>query len=645
MTESELDADALYRVLIDASPEGVTAIDERSTILLANRAMQELFGRPADELVGRALTELMPERLRPVHEHGMARYIATGRRTLDWHRISATGLRANGEEFPIEISFGEARIDGARAFLGYIRDVSDRDRAIEALQHAERLHDTILSSVGEAILGFDSEGRTTFANPAAYALLGYPANELLGLPQHEVLHHSRVAGRSHARADCPIFTALMDGRPYHGADELFSRKDGSHVSVDVVGTPILEHGRVVGGVVAFRDVSHSRRLEEQLRQSQKLEAVGQLAGGIAHDFNNLLTVILAHARFLLETVPSSSPDHQDVVAIRDAGERAASLTTQLLAYSRRQVLQAEEVRLGDVVARLEPMLLRLIGEHIVFIAATRTVRDEVYADRGQLEQVITNLVLNARDAMPSGGTLTIEVETPSAEELPEMLEAGAYVLLRVVDTGIGMDDATRAHAFEPFFTTKETGSGTGLGLSTVFGIVSQSGGQIIVKSAPGSGTSMSVYLPHVVSLAAPVARPRATPAGGVPRELPDSALATILLVEDEATVRSAVRRILERSGYRVIEARHGADALMVAAQDGRPIDLLLTDIVMPEVNGIELAKWFEVAHPHGRIVFMSGYTDDDLFRRGLSDRAVVFVAKPFTASVLLTAVRSALAAE
>ncbi len=645
MTESELDADALYRVLIDASPEGVTAIDERNTILLANRAMEEIFGRPAHELVGRALTELMPPRVQAMHEHGMSRYLETGSRTRDWRRISSTGLRANGEEFPIEISFGEARIGGARAFLGYIRDVSDRERAIEALQHAERLHDTILASVGEAILGFDRDGNITFANPAAYALLGYSASALLGRSQHDVLHHSRMAGRSHTRADCPIFTALMDGRPYHGADELFGRQDGSHVPVDVVGTPILERGRVVGGVVAFRDVSHSRRLEEQLRQSQKLEAVGQLAGGIAHDFNNLLTVILAHARFLLETVPAASPDHQDVVAIRDAGERAASLTTQLLAYSRRQVLQSEEVRLGDVVARLEPMLLRLIGEHIVFIAATRTTHDQVYADRGQLEQVITNLVLNARDAMPNGGTLTIEVETPRADELPDMVEPGAYVLLRVVDTGIGMDDATRAHAFEPFFTTKETGSGTGLGLSTVFGIVSQSGGQIVVRSALGSGTSMNVYLPHFVSPAETAARVRNTPTGGVSRELLARAPSTILLVEDEATVRSAVRRILERSGYRVIEARHGADALMVAAQDGRPIDLLLTDIVMPEVNGIELAKWFEVAHPHGRIVFMSGYTDDDLFRRGLSDRAVVFVAKPFTASVLLTAVRSALAAE
>ena len=226
MTELEFDADALYRVLIDASPEGVTAIDERSTILLANRAMEEIVGRPAEQLVGHALTDLMPEQIQPMHEHGMSRDIESGRRTLDWRGISTTGLRASGEEFPIEISFGEARIRGTRAFLGYVREVSDREQAIAALQHAERLHDTILASVGEAILGFDSTGRTTFAIPAAYALLGYSSSELLGRNQHDVLHHSRMAGRSHALADCPMFAALTDGRRYHGADELFSRKDG-----------------------------------------------------------------------------------------------------------------------------------------------------------------------------------------------------------------------------------------------------------------------------------------------------------------------------------------------------------------------------------------------------------------------------------
>jgi PAS domain S-box-containing protein len=559
--------------------------------------------------------------------------------------MRTSGLRAGGAEFPIEISFGEARIGERRAFIGYLRDISEREQALEALEDAERLKDSILTAVGEAIVGVDATGVTIFANPAASEMLGYSVPEMTGRNMHDLVHHKHADGRPYLSSECPILGALRRGQRHHGSDELFWRKDGSPLPVDLVSTPIVEQGRVAGGVVAFRDVSGSRRLEQQLRQAQKLEAVGQLAGGIAHDFNNLLTVILAHARFLLEAVQPASSAYEDVQAIREAGERAAKLTTQLLAYSRRQVLVPEEVDLGDVVARLEPMLHRLIGEHIVFVAATRTRDDQVLADRGQLEQVITNLVINARDAMPAGGTLTIEVETPSADALPELLSPGDYVLLRVADTGMGMDEETKARVFEPFFTTKELGAGTGLGLATVFGIVTQSGGQVFVESARGRGTSMNVYLPHYRS---PAERhdTRSSPASGLAR--PAVALATpatVLLVEDEATVRSAVRRILERSGYEVLEARHGADALLVAGQHARTIDLLLTDVVMPELNGVELAEWFERAHPAARIVFMSGYTDDDLFRRGLSNRAVAFVSKPFTASDLLATVRTTLAGD
>lgn len=645
MTHSVLDAESLYRVLIEASPEGVVAIDEASIILLVNQSMERMFGRTSADLVGRPLTELMPARIRASHEAGISRYVMTGRRTVPWRDLRTIGLRADGVEFPIEISFGEAEIGERRAFLGYIRDVSERERATEALQRAERMHDSILSSVGEAILGLDAQGNTIFANPAACDLLGYSAAELIGRSQHDMIHHKREDGSPYPREECPILAAHREARRYHGENEVFWRKDGRPIQVDLVSTSIVERGLVAGGVVVFRDMAASRLIEQQLRQAQKLEAVGLLAGGIAHDFNNLLTVILAHARFLLDTLPATSSDHEDAVAIRDAGERAAALTSQLLAYSRRQVLLPEELRLGDVVARLEPMLLRLIGEHIVFVAATRSPADHVHADRGQLEQVITNLVINARDAMPHGGTLSIEVESPRVHGLPPGLPPGEYVLLRVADTGTGMDEATQARAFEPFFTTKETGAGTGLGLATVFGIVTQSGGQILIDSTPGRGTTMCVYLPHFRSPAERLREVRLTPSAGVPRSDVVTETAIILLVEDESSVRSAVRRILERAGYEVLEARHGADALLVAVAYGLPIDLLLTDVVMPEVNGVELANWFADAYPSGRVVFMSGYTDDDLFRRGLSNREVAFVAKPFTVGGLLATVQTALAAE
>ena len=642
MTISVPSVDGLYRALIAAAPDGIIAIDAESTIMLANPALERMFGHPLTDLVGEKLVKLMPTALGHRHREGINRYMRTGHRRLDWRGTRATGLHADGTEIPIEISFGEADLDGTHLFIGFIRDLTEPERASEEMRRAKSLHDSILSAVGEAILGNNAYGVTTFANPAACELFGYSHAELIGSRQHQLIHHTRPDGSAFPLEECALYDALRSGQTIAATGELFFRKDGAPLHLDVVSTPILEGDQVIGAVLSFRDVSQSRRLEEQLRQSQKVEAVGQLAGGIAHDFNNLLTVILAHARFLLETLPPGSADHEDAEAIRAAGERAASLTSQLLAYSRRQVLVLEELRLGDVVAKLEPMLHRLIGEHIMIVAGTRSADDRVLADRGQLEQVITNLVINARDAMPSGGTLTIEVERPTHEMAVRFnLPPEDGVVLSVSDTGVGMDAATKARAFEPFFTTKEPGKGTGLGLATVFGIVTQLGGQVAIESEPGVGSSFYVLLPKSRAIPVPAPVARSTPVHGVERLHPTHG-ATILLVEDESTVRSAARRILERSGFRVIEARHGADALLVAGEFDAPIDLLLTDIVMPEVNGIELALWFEKAYPNGRTLFMSGYTDDDLFRRGLANRAVAFVAKPFTATALVAAVREAL---
>ena len=327
------------------------------------------------------------------------------------------------------------------------------------------------------------------------------------------------------------------------------------------------------------------------------------------------------------------------MAIREAGDRAAALTRQLLAYSRRQLLVPTEVRLTEVVTGVTALLRQVIGEHITVVTNGLTSDDEVVVDRGQLEQVIMNVLLNARDAMPGGGTVTIAVE-PADSELAAgaALSAGPFVVLRVSDTGCGMDALTLAHACEPFFTTKATGLGTGLGLATVAGIVAQSAGRLLLESTVGQGTTVRVLLPHRRLAAA-----RATESPVIRGAQEAGAGATILLAEDEPHVREAVRRMLNRAGYRVLEAEHGLDARRVAAEDGGPIDLLLTDVVMPHENGVLLAEWYEKAYPQGRVIFMSGYTAESQFLKDLSARAADYVAKPFTAEAILDAVRRSLA--
>lgn len=628
-------AGALYRVLVNAAPDAVVAIDAKSVIVLANPAMERMFGYSATELLGGPLDRIMPERLRAGHAVGIARYMATGIRNLDWKGVRITGARADGTEFPVLISFGETEILGERAFLGFIRDLSAEEAASTALRDAQRLHEGLLVSVGAGIVGVDASGNVSFANPAACTLLGSSLENLVGRNFHETAHHAHADGRPFPASECALFAALKAGRLHPFADEQFFRSDGSRFPVEGVATPLHDRGLTTGAVVTFQDITERQHLEQQLRHRHKMEGVGQLAGGIAHDFNNLLSVILAHVGFLTEDAePGEARD--DMLAIRQAAERAAALTKQLLAYSRRQVLVPRTVGLFDVVTAVEPMLRRLIGEHINLIAKSSASRDTVLADRGQLEQVITNLVINSRDAMPQGGTLTIEVrDTPEGEGGRGLIPRDPTVMLRVTDTGVGMDSPTRDRAMEPFFTTKSQGEGTGFGLATASGIVSQSGGSMIIASEQGRGTAISIYLPLVDS---PVTEKLVELA-----ELVRPARsATVLLAEDEAALRRSCTRILESAGYTVLEARHGIDAKLVAAEFARPIDLLLTDVVMPGMGGVELVRWFAKDYPKAGIVFMSGYTDDERFGNEVADHSYRFLAKPFVATALLAIVADAL---
>jgi signal transduction histidine kinase len=381
-----------------------------------------------------------------------------------------------------------------------------------------------------------------------------------------------------------------------------------------------------------------RALEDQLEQSRKMEAVGRLAGGVAHDFNNLLTAILGYSNLVLEELEPGHPARSDVEQMRRAGESAASLTQQLLAFSRKQILQPQVLDLNTVVTRAQSLLQRLIGEHIRLVTALDPSIDRVSADPGQLEQVIVNLAINARDAMPEGGNLTIETANVELDDAYVQQHGGSspgtHVMLAVSDTGVGMDAETRAHIFEPFFTTKRRGEGTGLGLSTVYGIVTQSGGSIWVYSEPTRGTTFKVYFPSA-SAADPqvVAAPATDGLAGTE---------TILLAEDQPEVRSVARAVLERYGYRVLEAKHGDEALRIVRAHREPIHLLLSDVVMPSMSGPELARLVQLEQSGIRILYASGYTDDAIVRHGVLDPGVAFLQKPFTPTALLRKIRELL---
>jgi signal transduction histidine kinase/FixJ family two-component response regulator len=408
----------------------------------------------------------------------------------------------------------------------------------------------------------------------------------------------------------------------------------AEVTIRLTIIPVAHEQRVLAVV---RDVTARRHLEEQLRQSQKMEAVGQLAGGVAHDFNNSLTVIGMHCEFLAEHLARDETGLEDVRAIRDAATRAAGLTRQLLAFSRKQILQAELLDVNAAITDVERMLCRLIGEDIRLTMELESEVGCVLADRGQIGQVLMNLAVNARDAMPEGGQLTIETRRVDRRDFTsdEELADGPYVMVAVGDTGTGMSADVRARVFEPFFTTKPQGKGTGLGLATTYGIVRQSGGHVTVESALGEGTTFRIYLPlRSESASATRASTESTS--------PTAGSETVLLVEDEEHVRALARRVLEREGYTVLSAASGLEAIRLVEGYRGTIDLLVTDIVMPGLNGRELHARLDATLGGLRVLFMSGYTDDEFIRRGLQRQDLPYLEKPFDADHLAASVRKAL---
>jgi two-component system cell cycle sensor histidine kinase/response regulator CckA len=498
----------------------------------------------------------------------------------------------------------------------------------------EELAITLFEESGDALFLFDPNTEAMIdANPMAERLTGFTYGELLRLP---VTHLFRSEGTAalhrlrHAFQRTGLFHSQEDFLLRH-------RKEGVWIPVNLTVTRL--HARPATlGLITVRDISEHKRLEEQLRQAQKLEAIGRLAGGVAHDFNNLLTVITGYSSLLSLELAPDDPNQNSVEMIRATAERAAGLTRQLLAFGRKQVLRPVILDLNAVIKDVEPMLRRLIGEDVRLVTALEPILGRITADRSQIEQVLVNLVVNARDAMPEGGCLSIETNNETLDLTWPASRTGANVVLTVSDTGIGMDEHTRAHLFEPFFTTKEVGKGTGLGLATVYGIVQQSGGQIAVHSELGCGSMFKITLPRAAELHDPSLE--TTPCPGHCRS--EAGRETILLVEDEESVRILARTILQQNGYTILEAEHGAEALSVCQSHAGRLDLLLTDVVMPLMGGRELADRLALIRPEVKVLFMSGHTDDTLLRRGVMTDDMAFLPKPFTPAGLVHTVREVL---
>jgi two-component system, cell cycle sensor histidine kinase and response regulator CckA len=620
---------ARLTAILDATPDLVAICSADLTTIYMNSAGRRSLGiGEHEDLTGRWIGRTYPERIRKlIFEEA----IPTATRDGFWRGESAF-LGADGREHPAtQVVLAHRNPSGAiDSFSTVIRDDTERLRAEAAVRESEERHRLLFEENPIPLLVIDAETLMFLSvNAAAVRQYGYSRDEFTRMSVTDI-RPEEDAHVALARAAAPPEVRAQRSGPYR-----HRRKDGSTVIVEIVSRDFVFAGRYARLVLAI-DVTEQRHLEDQLRQSQKIEAVGQLAGGIAHDFNNLLTIIKGNVELALHQLPGGVPLRNDLEQIAHAASRAALLTRQLLAFSRKQVLTPAVLDLNEVVADAERMLRRVIGEDITFVTQLAPAVSRVTADRGQIEQVLVNLVVNARDAMPTGGILTVataDVDLSPTEAAARGIMPGAYVTIRVRDTGVGMDDATRSRIFEPFFTTKPVGRGTGLGLATVYGVVHQSGGFVLVESAPGDGSTFTVFLPRTA---------RMDVAGGAPPPgTIERGSETILLVEDEDEVRVVARRVLVEAGYTVLEAANAAEAIEVFDRAPGTIAMLVSDVVMPGLNGHELSQILRHRAPQLRTLFVSGYSFDARGDSSGFDDAS-FLPKPYDPAELARRVRSIL---
>jgi two-component system cell cycle sensor histidine kinase/response regulator CckA len=622
---------SLLQGITEGTTDSVFVKDLQGRYLMINSAGAHLLGRKVEEVIGRDDTELFtPETGREIiaADHKVVESEKT--QTFEELGVSAgvarTYLSTKG---PYRDSNGE--IIG---LLGISRDVTDRKRADEEFRQSQQKLRIHFEHTPLAVIEWDTQLRITEWSPSAERVFGYSRQDAIGRDASFLVPPTL---REEVNKVGQELLAQTGGT--RGANDNLT-KDGKTISCEWYNTPLVdESGRVLGVASLVQDVTERVALEARLRQSQKIEAVGRLAGGVAHDFNNLLTVIMGYSQILADGLPGASRLKDATIQIRSAADRAAGITRQLLAFSRKQVLSPRVIDLNDIMLNLDTLLRRLIGEDVEVLTAPGRDLGTVRADPGQIEQVIMNLALNARDAMPNGGKLTLETENTELDDSyaseHEPLQPGRYVMLAVSDTGTGMSPDTRAHIFEPFFTTKEVGKGTGLGLSMVYGIVKQSGGYIWVYSEPGRGTTFKIYLPRVDQPAETVGVERRPT--GVQR-----GTETILLVEDDAQLRQLTSSVLAHCGYKVLTAGGTEEGLALCRANHRNIRLLVTDVIMPGMNGRQLAEQVKLISPSTRVLYVSGYTSNAIVHYGVLDPGLWFLPKPFSLSALIAKVREVL---
>jgi PAS domain S-box-containing protein len=679
--EALRESEARKRAILESSMDCIITMDHGGLVVDWNPAAEKTFGYSQEEAIGKEMASLIiPQRFREQHRQGLARYLASGEARVVGQRLELSAERKGGTEFPVELTITRIESKGALMFTGYLRDITDRKKAENRLsaQYAvtralaesntisegaarilqavceslrweygslwtvdRRSNVLLCSQVWQSLGGqadeFESASRQSVFAPGV-GLPGRVWNDGQPLWIADVVEDTNFP-RSANAASAGLHAACAFPIGFHseilGVVEFFSRSI-REPDPDLL-TMMVTIGSQIGQFIQRKRVEEALgKSEEQLRQSQKLEAIGQLAGGVAHDFNNLLTVIGGYSSILLGKLPKDSPHLPSIEEIKKASDRASGLTRQLLAFSRKQILQPKVLDLNTVVTDMEKMVRRLIGEDIDLLSITSPVLGKVKADPGQIEQVLLNLIVNARDAMPKGGKLTIETRNVvHSEEYAQRHAAlpGRYVMLAVSDTGCGMDATVQPHVFEPFFTTKSSGRGTGLGLATVYGIVKQSGGNIWIYSEVGQGSTFKVFLPRIDEAV--------EPEDVIPESIPRGT-EMILLVEDEEQVRTILKRILEDQGYHVLVASNGDEALSISQDVELDIKLMITDVVMPQMSGRELAQRLLTIRPSLPVLFMSGYTDDAIVRHGLLDETLNFIQKPFDSASVARKVREVL---
>ena len=640
-TESRRAEDALrdsemrLRATLDSVMDGIITIDARGLIEQVNPAAERLFGWRAAEVVGQNVNLLMPAPWHDEHDGYIERYLGTRQPHIIGTGRELLGLRKDGTTFPLWL--GVSELGGAeRRFTGVLHDLSDRNRAAEELRRERDFLDNLVDVVPLIVLVLDTAGRVVRYNRYLKHLAGHALDEAHAADWFETFVPARERQRMR-----DVFTRAVAGEDTGGTTNAVVSRDGRERLVEWYNAPLRDASGAVTGVLATGlDVTERRQLEQEFRQAQKMEAVGRLAGGIAHDFNNLLMGVLGCCRMAVEQMGPDAGAAPFVEEIRAATERGTGLIRQLMAFSRRRTPVQRPFSVNGMVASNEAMLRQILGEDIELQVELCATSATVLGDVSQLEQVLMNLVVNARDAMSRGGQLTIRTAESArgGDHGPPASVSGPHVVLEVADTGCGMDAATRERAFEPFFTTKAEGQGTGLGLATVYGIVKQLGGHLHVDSEQGVGTTFRIHLPRSADEPAPAGREAPAPSGPL-----GSVGGMVLLVEDDVLVRAAARHILRKLGHRVVEAANAEAALTACDRHGGSLDLLLTDMIMPGMDGGRLALEIRTRYPQIRVIIMSAHPEEVLLEQGRIVPGQITIEKPFDEAALAACVRRAFA--